>query len=259
MMNISAATSARTSAHVNAPASAEDVPLEPDHELPTAAPYRPSVGAWIGIGAAALGAGGVLGIGAAGAVKAAAEFSGFVDAAVEIANPHAVTAIGRRSGGVGVAFAGAAALVGGALGGFGVYAMNRHRFDQREQARIEGEHGTSTLEVARDMIHQFDHDSSGSIDLIDTSGIASHDERVSSDERRRRLPMSSEWVTETRSTSATHVWTAADVDSKDQIVTDVELARLMSQFDVDRNGALSTPEQDAFRAAHPVIADEWTR
>lgn len=229
-----------------------DAPLEPDHELPTLQPYKASVGGWIGVGAGAL-AGGAIGMGVGGIVGLAA----------------ASTTGGQ--GGIGMAIMGAATLVGLVGAGIGVYNFNKGNYEQREGAKIQAEHGTSTLDYARGMISQFDHDTNGRIDLVNSTGLQSMDERVYSEERSqsRSHPKydfwNDEWRTETerwnesRGTSAAQVWNAADVDPKDQVVSDVELATLMSAFDADRSGSLTTPEQDAFKQAHPVIVEAWTR
>jgi hypothetical protein len=229
-----------------------DVPLEPDHELPTLQPYRPSVGGWIGTGAGAL-AGGAVGMAVGGFVGLAAAMNS------------------GGQGGIGTAIMGIATVVGLVGGGIGVYAMNQSSYEKREQAKIQAEHGTSTLDFARGMISQFDHNQNGDIDLVNSTGLQSMDERVFSEERSqsRSHPKydvwNDEWRTETerwtesRGTSAAEVWNAADAAPKDQVVSDVELATLMSTFDADRNGALTTPEQEAFKQAHPVLVEEWTR
>lgn len=248
-------------AHVGAPVRAvkaedvpeHDVPLEPDHELPTLQPYRPSVGGWIGTGAGALG-GLAVGGGIGAVIGLAADLS---------------------SGGMGGSAApwimGGLALAGLVGGGLGVYAMNENNYNSREQAKIQAEHGTATLEFARGMISQFDHNANGKIDLVNSTGLQSMDERVFSEERRqsRSHPKydvwNDEWRTETerwtesRGTSAAQVWADADGAPKDQVVTDVELAKLMANYDADRSGSLTTPEQDAFKQAHPVLVEEWTR
>jgi hypothetical protein len=121
------------------------------------------------------------------------------------------------------------------------------------------------------MMSSFDHNDNGQIDLVNSTGLASQDERVFTEDHQqsRNYPTydiwNDEWRTEreywteTRGTSAAPVWSAADTDPKDEIVSDVELATMMSKFDADRNGALTTVEQDAFRAEHPMIVDNWTR
>lgn len=230
-----------------------DVPLEPDHELPTLQPYKPSVGGWIGTGAGAL-AGGAVGMVAGGIVGLAAASSA-----------------GGGQGGIGMAVMGLATLVGLVGGGIGVYSMNKASYEKREGAKIQAEHGTSTLDYARGMLHQFDHNANGKIDLVNTTGLQSMDERVFSEERSqsRSHPKYDVWNdewrseterwTESRGTSAAQVWDVADSAPKDQVVTDVELATLMANFDADRNGSLTTPEQEAFKQAHPVIVEDWTR
>ncbi len=229
-----------------------DVPLEPDHELPKLQPYKPSIGGWIGTGAGAL-AGGVAGMTIGGIVGLAA----------------ASNAGGQ--GGIGTVVMGAATLVGLVGAGIGVYSFNKDRYEQREGAKIQAEHGTSTLDYARGMLHQFDHNSNGKIDLVNSTGLQSMDERVFSEERSqsRSHPKYDVWNdewrseterwTESRGTSAAQVWEVADGAPKDQVVTDIELATLMSSYDADRNGSLTTPEQDAFKQAHPVLVEDWTR
>lgn len=230
-----------------------DVPLEPSTEPPTIAPYKASVGGWIGTGVGTVfGAGLGAGIGAIalGALSARAG-GGFFSAA-----------------NVGLALGGVIGAVGG---GIGVYSMNKSSYENRENARIQADFGTPTLVHARNLIDKFDHDADGSIDLVNSTGLASQDERVYSEERRqsRSRPKYDFWHdewrteterwTETRGVSAASIWTAANVEPKDDIVSDVEVARLMARFDADRSGTLQTPEQDAFKAAHPVLIDEWRR
>lgn len=230
----------------------EGVPLEPDHELPILQPYRPSVGGWIGTGAGAL-AGGGAGMVAGGLVglAAASNMGG--------------------GGGVGTAIMGAATLVGLVGGGILVHQFNKSRYESREGAKIQAEHGTATLDYARGMISRFDHDVNGQIDMENSTGLPSMDERVFSEQRSqsRSHPKydlwNDEWRSETerwsesRGTSAVNVWNAADAAPRDRVVSDVELATLMSAFDADRNGALTTPEQEAFKQAHPVLVEEWSR
>ena len=244
MTTISSGVSPRVSAPAN------DVPLEPDHELPTVKPYKPSVGGWIGT---ALGgaAGGVVGLAAGGIIGLASEL--------------------RGSGTIGAALPIILGVAGLAIGGIGTYSFNKSNYEQRSEAALQAEHGTSTLEYARRMMSSFDHNDNGQIDLENTTGLASQDERVFTEQRdqSRSHPkydwFNEEWRTEreywteSRGTSAAPVWTAADTDPTDQVVTDTELARLMSQYDADENGALTTAEQDAFRAAHPMIVDSWQR
>jgi hypothetical protein len=234
----------------------DDVPLEPVSDLPTPTPYEPGVGTWLGVGGATLG-GGVLGLGIGGGIALMADLNG---------------AFGGGTSGAGMGGLIAAAAAIGAVGG-GIWAWHAMQsgHDKREHARVQAEHGTSTLQYARQMMSVYDHDDNGQVDLVNSTGLASMDERVFTEERRqsRSHPkydwFNDEWRTETerwtetRGTSAARVWTAADVDPRDSVVTDVELARLMSAFDADRNGALTTAEQDAFNAAHPVIVDAWKR
>jgi hypothetical protein len=226
-----------------------DVPLEPARELPTAQPFKAGIGTWAKVGGGVV-AGGMVGLVAGGIVGTAA-------------------AAGNSAlGGVVLG----AFLLGGLVGGGKLaYDHSRNGHDTREHARIQAEHGTSTLQYARQMMSTFDHDDNGQIDLENSTGLASMDERVATEERSRSRShpkydfFRDEWRseterwTETRGTSAAPVWAAADVAPKDRVVTDVELARLMSKFDADRDGALTTAEQDAFSEAHPVIIDRWQR
>ncbi len=230
-----------------------DVPLEPEHELPTVAPYKPSVGGWIGTGAGAIG-GGVLGAGIGGIVGLAAEFGGHYS-----------------QSGTGAIIMGGLALAGLFGGGLGVYMMNKSNYEHEANARLQAEHGTSTLGFARGMMANFDHDQNGQIDLVNATGLASRDERVFQETRQQSQShpkydiweddwdMETERWTESRGTSAADVWAAADGAPKDGVVTDIELATFMANYDTDRSGSLTTPEQDAFKQAHPVIVEEWQR
>lgn len=236
-------------ANVTAPTRTNDVPLEPAKDLPTPEPFRAGIGTWLGTaGAAAVG--GVAGLTVGGVIGMAVDISG---------------------GGTGPAIAIGAGLIGLVGGGALAYHVMKSGHDKREHQRVQAEHGTSTLQYARSMMMSFDHDDDGQIDLVNSTGIPTMDERVSTEveHRSRSHPkydiLDEEWRTETerwtetRSTSAAPVWTAADVDPKDDVVTDTEIARLMSRFDANRDGALTTPEQDAFAKAHPLITDEWRR
>ena len=231
-----------------------DVPLEPDHELPTLQPYKPSVGGWIGVGAGALVGGAV-----------AAGIGGFIGLAADLSSG------GMGGGGMGAAILIGAGLVGVVGGGIGVYALNESSYKSRENAKIQAEHGTSTLQFARTMLRPYDHNANGKIDLVNTTGLASADERVFQETRTQSRTerhydiWNDEWDretvrwTEARGTSAAPVWERADGAPTDDVVTDVELATLMANYDGDRSGSLTTVEQDAFKAAHPVIVENWQR
>lgn len=233
---------------------ANPVPLEPDHELPTLQPYKPSVGGWIGVGAGAL-VGGAVAAGIGGIVGLAADMSSG----------------GMGGGGMGAAILIGAGLVGLVGGGVGIYALNRSSYEQRENAKIQAEHGTSTLQFARNMLRPYDHNANGKIELVNTTGLESADERVFQETRTQSRTerhydiWNDEWDretvrwNETRGTSAAAVWDRADGAPTDQVVTDVELATLMANYDADRSGSLTTPEQQAFQQAHPVMVEGWHR
>jgi hypothetical protein len=230
--------------------SADDTPLEPTTELPKAAPFKAGIGTWLGTGGGAL-AGAGLGAVAGGIIGLSAATNGM--------------------GGAGAAIVGVGALIGLVGGGIGTFSMIKSGSEKQANADLQAAHGTSTLEFARGMISSFDHNSNGQIDLVNSTGLASQDERVFSEQRQRSSSTpkydfwADEWRTErttwneTRGTSAAPVWASADNDPKDDVVSDVELARLMSKFDADSNGALTTTEQMAFKDAHPVIVDDWQR
>jgi hypothetical protein len=253
MTSINASVRAQD-ATVPAGSGAGDAPLEPDHELPTPAPWRMTGGRWAGAVGTSLGVG-VVGAGVGSLVGLLGTLNGTFDA-----GGNAVGAL--LIGG---------AVVGAAAGAIWFVNASRSAHEERENAKIQAEHGTATLEYARRMMSSFDHDDNGQIDMVNSTGLASQDERVFTEQRNQsRSHPKYDWYddewrtereywTETRGTSAAKVWTAADADPKDDVVTDVELARLMSQFDADRDGALTTSEQDAFRAAHPMIVDDWAR
>ncbi len=229
-----------------------DVPLEPKDELPKVQPYKMTVGGWIGTGVASL-------LGGA----AAAGVLGIIGVASDLGS-------GGQGGMAGILM-GVGALAGFVGTGVAIHAMSQSNYEQREHARIQAEHGTSTLEHARGLMSKFDHNDNGRIDLVNDTGLASQDERIFEESRtqsrthRKYDWINDEWDRETerwkesRGTSAAGVWTAANVDPKDDVVSDIELARLMSAFDTDRNGALTTAEQDAFKQAHPVIVEAWSR
>jgi hypothetical protein len=233
-----------------------DVPLEPISDLPMPVPYKAGVGTWLGVGGGGL-LGGLVGVGTGGVFMMMADMNG---------------AFGGGTSGAGYGALAVGLGIVGAIGGAAwAYSAMQGGHDRREHARIQAEHGTSTLHYARQMMSTFDHDDNGQIDLVNSTGLASMDERVATEERRqsRNHPkydfFRDEWRTETerwtetRGTSAAPVWAAADTVPKDRVVTDVELARLMSKFDANRDGALTTAEQDAFNEAHPVIVDRWQR
>lgn len=242
---------ARTNAPAPSGSEAAPPPLEPDHALPTAPGYRPSVAGWIGTALGTVGGG--LGGAALGGIAGVILGAGI----------HESATLGRAGLVLG-------AIAGTLAGGIATYSFNRTTHDTKANDRIQAEHGTSTLDFARGMMANFDHDDNGQIDLVNSTGLASQDERVFTEERRqsRTHPhydlFRDEWRTEverwteSRGTSAGAVWNAADADG-DDVVTDVELGTLMSTFDADRNGALTTPEQEAFRSAHPVLVEEWNR
>jgi hypothetical protein len=182
-----------------------------------------------------------------------------------------IIALAAESSGFGGAslLMGGIALAGVAAGGLGVYHLNRSNYENKQEAKLQAEHGTSTLQFARNMIQKYDHDTNGQIDLVNSTGLASQDERVFTESREQSeshphydvwdddWDMETSRWTETRGTSAAKVWKDADVAPKDEVVSDIELATMMSQFDADRSGSLTTPEQQAFQAAHPVIVDDW--
>ena len=68
---------------------------------------------------------------------------------------------------------------------------------------------------------------------------------------------SSHRVGEVKTHSAGGIFTAADAEPKDRVVTEQELARLMSTFDTDRNGVLSSTERREFDERHPVVVEDW--
>lgn len=111
-------------------------------------------------------------------------------------------------------------------------------FRQRRQKSFDDEHGVTTLQAARREIATYDSSGNGSIELSNPSGLASKDERVKN--------------TRSGKVSSAARFEAADVDPKDGVVTDRELATLMSRFDADRNGVLTNAERGEFDAAYPV-------
>jgi hypothetical protein len=234
------------------PKRGPDAPLEPTGERPEPTPFKAGVGTWFGVGFGSLAgaAGGGLAMGILGAMAGGLSYDSGAMLPVML--------------GVG--------LIGGAIaGGIWAHSGMKSSHEQAERKRIDAEFGMSTLESAQGMITRFDHGDNGRIDLVNTTGLPSMDERIYSETRNRSQKhtkydlWNDEWRTETerwsesRGTSAANVWAAADVDPKDEVVTDRELARLMSNFDTDRSGTLTTSEREAFSAAHPVIVEGWSR
>jgi hypothetical protein len=229
--------------------AADEVPIEPVGQLETPKPFHAGIGTWAGVAGATL-LGGAVGT-AVGGIGALAMFP-------------------EGGGGSGVLLIGAG-LAAATLAGIFTYGAIESSHDRKEQARVQRDFGTSTLDHAKDLIKPFDHDQDGAIDLVNTSGLASQDERVYTESRDQSdshlkydwwdddWDVDTDHYTERRGVSAANIWSAATEEPKDDTVTAVELAHLMARYDADRNGALTTPEQEAFKAAHPVVMDDWTR
>jgi hypothetical protein len=248
-MSISATGGVRAATPTPTPNAAGDPPLEPKTQAPTPSAYHPSVGGWIGYGAGALGMGAV---GAALGGLGGMLLSG-----------------GLINGSGGAALGGAVigALAAGGIGTAIFYGMNSDAHAKAEQAKIEASFGVPILPSATDMVQTYDHDHSGSVDLVNPTGLPGGDERVATDTRvENHGEFSYDWwdddvdyhnvqTTVTTSTSAAKPFTAADADPTDGKVTPLELAKLMARFDTDRSGTLTTREQEAFRAEYPLAVE----
>lgn len=135
-----------------------------------------------------------------------------------------------------VALTGAGIALGGAVGGWMGLQQLDASFRKYEQGRIPREVGASTLQTARDMIASFDESRNGRIETAT--------------EQTREEPFLLNGLRQMREFSAEKVWSAADTDPADGTVTDIELARLMSNFDTDRSGTISVAERNAFDDTH---------
>lgn len=231
-MSAISAAGARTAPPVSTPTK-NDTPLEPQKAAPAIAPYKASAGGRIGTGAGALG-GAVLGGGVGMLVFGGLTLMGGVGGALT------GSIIGMGFG----------ALVGGVMGGVGIYSMNKDNYLTTANASRDETIGTSTLGYAREQIAKFDHNGDGAIQIDNATGLPSKDERVRGESNQFQ-----QW----RSVSAATIWNDADVDPADRKVTDIELARLMSNYDADKSGSLTTIEKEAFSDAHPMQFDAWRK
>lgn len=143
-----------------------------------------------------------------------------------------------------VALTGAGIAIGGVVGGWMGLQKSHASHRNYEQDRIPREVGASTLQTARDMIALFDESRDGRIDTAT--------------EEIRQEPYLSGGTRIMREFSASQVWSTADADT-DGTVTDVELARLMSNFDADRSGTMSVAERNAFDDTHDSYVENRFR
>lgn len=231
--------------------SAEPSPA-PTLQMPEPTPYEPGVGTWLGVGGATIG-GALLGAGAGAMALALLNWRAGAGASLE----GAMTA-GMAIGGV----------LGAAGGGFGTYSMLAGNHRERELARIDATFGRPVDMHAASVIDPFDHNDNGRIDLVNATGLASHDERIALETREQsRRERHYDWIeddwdttvhrwTEERARSAADIWSTANANG-DDLMEQGELEQLMRAFDEDGSGTLTTAERERFEAAHPMIVDEW--
>lgn len=231
-----------------------DVPIEPVGQPEAPKPFTPGVGTWIGAGVGALLLGG-LAAGVGGAMLLAGGGASSMRTALGIA------------GTVGIGLAGAAG------GAWIAHNMSKGGHEDSEAKRVQLAFGTSTLENARELMTRFDHDTNGEVNLdrVGSTGLEGTDERVFVEKRdQSSSKLDYDWWdddwdvdttrwTESRGVSAAPLWEQANVDPKDQVVSDVEVAKVMAQFDTDRSGTLTIAERDAFTAANPFIYEDWRK
>lgn len=232
MSNISAAAGARTTPPVS-PTSTGDTPLEPSKALPKTASYKPSIGGWLGT------ATGTLGGALVGASILMTPFAMFCERLPLSRNALMIT--GFAAGVVG-------AITGGTLLGKAIFSRNKDNAMVTLEANNNKQHGTATLDYARKQIALFDRNGDGAIQVVNSSGRASQNERS-------RLEYND--YHQFRTIDAGNIWRAADTDPTDHKVTDLELARLMSRYDADKSGVMTTTEQDAFFTGERLSVSDW--
>lgn len=240
-------------AHRDAPSTRDaNSTSTPTLQMPEPTPYEPGVGTWLGVGGATVG-GAVLGAGA-GAI--------------------ALSLLNWRYGG-GASFDGAmmagmaiGGLLGAGAGGIGTYSMLSNNHRERELKRIDATFGRPLDMHAASMIDPFDHNGNDKIELVNTTGLPSHDERVAVETRQQsRSERHYDWIeddwdttvhrwTEERARSAAGIWSTANANG-DDVMEQEELMKLLGSFDEDGSGTLTTSERERFEAAHPVTVDEW--
>jgi hypothetical protein len=232
----------------HAPSSSGDAPLTPSGTAPEPTSYRPSTAGYVGYGALGLG------LGAVGSML------GMIAADFTSGNGFAT-----KSGTISGAVVGALALGGLAIGLAEDHFARKHQ--AAEAARIAGSYGSPILPAAREMVKTYDHDKSGAVDLDNPSGLHRTDERLATVTAMHQndgirydwfsgdFNYDSDSQTVRTTTSAFQPFAAADGDSGDRTVTPLELAKLMSTFDSDRSGTLTTSEQQAFQKAYPVLTE----
>lgn len=230
-------TKASPPAGIQNPVPVHQVPLEPPTSLPEPDAFKPGADTW-----AATAFGALVG-GSLSAVFASESAIGMGFG--RVATPAAIVGLGA---------------LGLVAGGSVIYFSIKRSHDESQNDRLQKENGTPTLQHARELIGWFDHDRSGTIDLLDKTGSDIRDERLFIETHKSYNQLKHDWLDDDwgdawqkPGVSAAPIWNAADAILGDDTITDVELATLMSQYDADRSGSLTTAEQDAFKDAHPFM------